>query len=268
MEPSSAPETPQPEPGTRRPAALELANGAALFTFAFLLFFLAQIVIMGLTIRSGTPELQEMAWGDMLAHDRFADRWTELSTNGDMIARVSLGSGAVALLGLLGMVFWWKRGETVRFLGLRPPAGMPLLAWCGLFVVAFAVLEGVAHLLPVGDSTFMEKVNASITGLPFFLIGAALMPALFEEILFRGLLFGALRSVLDKHSAIAITAGLFTFSHPQYEWYILLLQVLPLGIFLGYARANTGSTWTGVLLHFVNNAASVLLPLLLNNPTN
>lgn len=267
MEPSSAPETPQPDPVPRRPAALELANGAALFTFAFLLFFLAQIVIMGLTIRSGTPELQQMAWGDMLAHDRFADRWTELSTNGDMIARVSLGSGAVALLGLLGMVYWWKRKETVRFLGLRPPDGLPLLAWSGLFVAVFLVLEGIARVLPIGDSAFMEKVNASITDLPLFLLGAALMPALFEELLFRGLLFGSLRSVVDKHSAIAVSAGLFTFSHPQYEWYILLLQVLPLGIFLGYARANTGSTWTGVILHFVNNAASVLLPLLFNHTT-
>lgn len=96
-----------------------------------------------------------------------------------------------------------------------------------------------------------------------FLLGAALMPALFEEFLFRGLLFGSLRHMLDKHSAIAITAGVFTFIHMQYDWYLLLLQVLPLGVFLGYARANTGSIWTSIVLHFTNNAASVLLPALL-----
>jgi membrane protease YdiL (CAAX protease family) len=237
-----------------------MANGAALFTFAFLLFFLAQIVIMGLMIRQGTPELQHMPWGDMLGNERFAERWNELSTNGDAIARVSLGSGALALIGLLGMVLWLKGRGLVRFLALRPPAFRPLLAWTGLFVAVFAVLETIARLLPVGDSAFMEKVNASITDLPLFLLGAALMPALFEELLFRGLLFGSLRGVLDKHSTVAITAGVFTFAHPQYEWYILLLQVLPLGIFLGYARANTGSTWTGILLHLTNNAASVLLP--------
>lgn len=242
---------------------LDLANGSALFTFAFLLFFLAQIMVMGLMIRRTTPELQGSPWSDMMATERFAERWTELSTNGDAIARVSLGSGAAALLGMLGLVFWWKGRDMVRFLALRPPALRPLLAWAGLFIVVFGVLETIARLLPVGDSAFMEKVNASITQLPFFLLGAAVMPAVFEELLFRGLLFGSLRGVLDKHSTVAITAGLFTFSHPQYEWYILLLQVLPLGVFLGYARANTGSTWTGILLHLTNNAASVLLPALI-----
>lgn len=239
---------------------LDLANGSALFTFAFLLFFLAQIVVMGLMIRRSTPELQGGSWSDMMAQERFADRWTELSTNGDAIAQVSLASGAAALACLFGLVAWWKGRDVVRFLALRPPALRPMLAWAGLFVVVFAVLETIARLLPVGDSAFMEKVNASITDLPLFLVGAALMPALFEELLFRGLLFASLRGVLDKHSAVAITAGLFTFSHPQYEWYILLLQVLPLGIFLGYARANSGSTWTSMLLHLANNAASVLLP--------
>ena len=41
---------------------------------------------------------------------------------------------------------------------------------------------------------------------------------------------------------------------------LLLLNVLPLGVFLGYARANSGSIWTCVFLHLLNNAAGLVLP--------
>ncbi|MBS1546956.1 MAG: CPBP family intramembrane metalloprotease, partial [Bacteroidetes bacterium] len=64
----------------------------------------------------------------------------------------------------------------------------------------------------------------------------------------------------DKHVSVAIVAGVFTVVHQQYDWYILLLYVLPMGVFLGYARANTGSIWTGVFLHMVNNVLSMVLP--------
>jgi membrane protease YdiL (CAAX protease family) len=86
------------------------------------------------------------------------------------------------------------------------------------------------------------------------------MPALFEEFLLRGLLYGSLRHVLDHHKAIAIVAGLFTLLHPQYDWYVLLLIVLPMGVMLGYARANSGSIWVPVFLHMLNNTLSILLP--------
>jgi hypothetical protein len=50
----------------------------------------------------------------------------------------------------------------------------------------------------------------------------------------------------------------FTIMHLQYEVLVMLL-ILPLGIVLGYARARTGSIWVPILLHVMNNLASVLL---------
>jgi membrane protease YdiL (CAAX protease family) len=81
---------------------------------------------------------------------------------------------------------------------------------------------------------------------------------LFEEFLLRGLLFGTARHVVDEHASVAITAGVFTIMHLQYEVLVMLL-ILPLGIVLGYARARTGSIWVPILLHVMNNLASVLL---------
>lgn len=240
----------------------------AIFMFVFFLFIGAQVLVLLTHVRSLTPSLASMPWMKMLEDDGFAARWKELSTNGDSIATVSLGADAIGLVALLAMCFWWKRERMVGFLGLRPPAFKPFLAWCGLFLGVFAVLEIIGQFLPNPEADFMSKVLGSITNYPLFFLGSCLMPALFEELLFRGLLLGSIRAVLDKNAAIAITAGIFTFCHLQYEWYQLLFNLLPLAVFLGYSRTNTGSIWTGVFLHFVNNAASVLLPMLFAASTN
>jgi membrane protease YdiL (CAAX protease family) len=65
-------------------------------------------------------------------------------------------------------------------------------------------------------------------------------------------MYGSLRYVMDKHVAVALTRGMFTLMHLQYEVAVMLL-ILPIGVVLGYARANTGSIWVPVLLHMLNN---------------
>lgn len=261
MESPSDPEKQRPEAGFVRPPGLEMGNGLAIFSLVFLVFAGAQFITMLFHVKSTTPELANSSWSDLQNNDLFAQRWKDLSENGDAIAWVGLASGLSGLLVLLSLVRWWKGARIVQFLGLKLPAWRPLLAWLGFFILVYAALEAIARLLPSAfESDFIEHVMGSITNKPMFLIGVALMPALFEEFLFRGLLYGSLRHLLDKHSAIAICAGLFTFTHLQYEWYLLLLNVLPLGVFLGYARANSGSIWTAVLLHFLNNSVGLFIP--------
>ena len=54
----------------------------------------------------------------------------------------------------------------------------------------------------------MEKVLASVTNYPMLVLGLGIMPAIFEEFLLRGLLYGSLRHLMDKHVAVAIVAGI------------------------------------------------------------
>ncbi|MBL8010810.1 MAG: CPBP family intramembrane metalloprotease, partial [Flavobacteriales bacterium] len=169
-------------------------------------------------------------------------------------------SGLIGLALVLALTWWWKRGRMTAFLALRPAPPREFVKWTVVFVSVFLVLEVIGHLLPEAGNAFMEKVLASTTDRTLLLIGVGIMPALFEEFLLRGLLYGSLRHVMDHHVAIALVAGLFTLLHMQYEWYVLLLIVLPMGVALGYARANSGSIWVPVLLHMVNNCASILLP--------
>ena len=249
--------TSSPETASNRAPILDLGNGLAIFLLVFLAFVFAQAFAMVAHVRSVHPDLADSSWGGVMG----SEHWAELATNGDAMSFVSLVSGAAGLVLLLILGWIWKRDRSVQLFGLRPPALKPFLAWSGFFVGVFVVLEIIAQFLP--ESDVMEKILGTITNYPFFFLGSCLLPALFEEFLFRGLLLGSLRQAMDKNMAVAISAGLFTLVHMYYEWYVLLFALLPLAVFLGYARTNSGSIWTGVFLHFVNNAATVALPFLL-----
>jgi membrane protease YdiL (CAAX protease family) len=97
----------------------------------------------------------------------------------------------------------------------------------------------------------------SISGLLLNLIVMAAIPAFGEELLFRGALQKIfVRMTNNSHLGIFITAFLFSAFHMQFLGF---LPRLLLGIMLGYAVIITGSLWSAVWLHFVNNASSVIV---------
>lgn len=261
MEEPSGEEKPQLEPRWLRPPGLEMARGLLYFTLVFMVFMFAQMSFLIWRVLASSPEFAKQGFSlDLLDTQPFQDQWVKLSSNGDVLALVSLLSGAVGLGLLLFMVVRWKQKRTAGFLALRLPSPKAFFTWLSFFILLFAALEAVWMLFPDMDSDFMKKVLASTSNWPLVIIGLGVMPAIFEEFLLRGLLYGSLRHLMDKHVSVAIVAGVFTMVHQQYDWYILLLYVLPLGVFLGYARANSGSIWTGVFLHMLNNVLSMLLP--------
>jgi hypothetical protein len=87
------------------------------------------------------------------------------------------------------------------------------------------------------------------------LLVMALLPALGEEMLFRGLIqrymIGLTR---NTHAAIWITACIFSAFHLQFYGFIPRLL---LGALLGYLFVWSGNLWVPVLVHFINNALGV-----------
>lgn len=238
-----------------------MARGLLYFSLVFMCFMFVQMAALIWRVFELTPAFKEKGFSvALLDTPAFQERWSELATNGNVIAAVSLLSGASCLVLLLVIIHRWKGRRTGFFLALNKPRLRPTLIWTAGFILLFAALEAIALLFPDMDSDFMERVLATATNYPLLFFGLCLAPAVFEEFLLRGLLYGSLRHMMDKHASIAITAGVFTLVHQQYDWYILLLYVLPLGVFLGYARTETGSIWVAVFLHLLNNCASMVLP--------
>lgn len=93
-------------------------------------------------------------------------------------------------------------------------------------------------------------------GLLINLVVIALIPAIGEELTFRGILQKILsRWFGNTHWAIFLTAFLFSAMHIQF------LSFLPrffLGLVLGYLFFWSNSIWLTILVHFVNNAVAVI----------
>lgn len=116
------------------------------------------------------------------------------------------------------------------------------------------------------NSTVIEAARAELTrwqGVSPVLILVALgvAPAVFEELLFRGYVFGALRNALRPATAIVCSGLLFGAFHVVTN-VLAVERFLPsafLGIVLGWVCWRSGSVFPGMLLHACHNGLLLLI---------
>jgi len=145
-----------------------------------------------------------------------------------------------------------------------------------IFAIPFINYTGALNAkmsLPAGLAGFEEKIKAmeesagkmteaflnvkSIGGLFINLIIVALLPAVGEEFLFRGVLLRLFKEwTKNKHAAILISAFLFSAVH--FQFYGFLPRFL-LGALFGYLFVWSRNIWVPVTVHFINNGLAVLL---------
>lgn len=103
----------------------------------------------------------------------------------------------------------------------------------------------------------------SLSGLLFNLLMVALIPAFGEELVFRSGLQPLLGKITrSRHAGVILSALLFSAMHLQFYG---LFPRFVLGLFLGYAFLWTASIWVPMLMHFVNNAAAIIVFYLAHN---
>jgi membrane protease YdiL (CAAX protease family) len=101
-----------------------------------------------------------------------------------------------------------------------------------------------------------KMLNVSTLGaLLFNVFLVAVVPALGEELFFRGTIQRLLSDWKGALFAIWITAFVFSAIHMQF--YGFLPRML-LGAFLGYLLLWSGSLWLPIIAHFVNNSVAVV----------
>ncbi|MBR1865478.1 MAG: CPBP family intramembrane metalloprotease, partial [Lachnospiraceae bacterium] len=111
---------------------------------------------------------------------------------------------------------------------------------------------------PENSSSVNEEFVTMLEGVPFVaaLLLIALMPAVCEEMMFRGYLYAAFRQKMGMTRVILLVSLLFGFSHMSL---IRFLPTMLLGIALAYARYRSDSLLVSALMHFLNNAYSVCI---------
>ncbi|MBT6808615.1 MAG: CPBP family intramembrane metalloprotease [Flavobacteriales bacterium] len=102
---------------------------------------------------------------------------------------------------------------------------------------------------------FLKMENTSDLLFNLFLI--AFIPAIGEEMVFRGVLQKKLHSILQSHH-LAIFVSSFIFSAIHMQFFGFLPRFI-LGIILGYLFYYSKNLWMPIIAHFINNALAVLL---------
>jgi len=160
-------------------------------------------------------------------------------------------------------VTWY--GATLLLMLVAMPC-INLLAALNEMIVFPQVLSGLEQRLKDFEKAaqqitklFMEVNSAG--GMFFNIFMIALLPALGEELIFRGLLQKIfVRWTGNVHVAIIITGFLFSLMHMQF--YGFFPRWL-LGIMFGYLLVWSGTMWLPIFAHFVNNAVAVFLSYLI-----
>jgi membrane protease YdiL (CAAX protease family) len=101
---------------------------------------------------------------------------------------------------------------------------------------------------------FAHHQNSTILMLFF----TAVMPAIFEELAYRGYILQSLLALVGKKQAILITAILFAIIHLNF---LSLLWLLPFALFIGNICVKEKTIWYGVVVHFLFNLTACLFEL-------
>lgn len=174
-----------------------------------------------------------------------------------------------------------RKENSMKALGLQQvkrPWGFYILIGVALMFISLPVTNQLTEWnegLKLGGAlqklneliTSMEENAAALTekmlqvttigGLLFNLFVIALIPAIGEELTFRGVLQQSLtRGMKNPHVAIILSAAIFSFIHFQFMGF---LPRMFLGILLGYMFYVSSSLWTSITMHFINNGTAVVL---------
>jgi uncharacterized protein len=141
---------------------------------------------------------------------------------------------------------------------------VPLSSWLLELSLSFSFPESMSGFIEalkqqedVGNNLMQRFLNVEGLGwLAFNLVFLALVPALCEELLFRGALMSVLQKMIrNKHLVVILTAIIFSAIHMQF---FSFLSRFALGLVLGYATIYSGSLFPAIAAHFVNNAFSII----------
>ncbi|MGA2033383.1 MAG: ABC transporter permease subunit/CPBP intramembrane protease [Thermoguttaceae bacterium] len=163
----------------------------------------------------------------------------------------------VVLLPALLMALLLSRSPRSTLL-LRWPRFWTIPAALGLAIVlhpiSAALQVGVRRLYPISEDLKgpLETIDRMFTAAPFWQIALliAVLPALCEELAFRGFILSGFRQLGHKWRAIVLTAVFFGLTHAIFQQSLVACLV---GVVIGLIAVQSGSLLPGILFHLLHN---------------
>lgn len=165
---------------------------------------------------------------------------------------------AFLLMALIGVGLWLRRNvkETAVRLGLRWPSWRAWLGVAGLVLLLEGLDYGVAASWQALDPASYERIGRISEQLfgglltPWGALAVGLTAGVGEEMLFRG--------AVQPRFGVVLTSLLFAVTHVQYGCSPATLEILVIGLVLGWLRNRSGLV-ACMVVHAAYNSLNLLL---------
>lgn len=194
----------------------------------------------------------------------------------EAVSRVRSVSIAAGVLGTSATLFFMALWTSLRpgpgfsrRMRLRSPSMIHLvLVTLGMLALTQA-LSGIIYLLQLDKTGNLAEFNAVFQSWDtqkrlLMLPVLALCPGIAEELFFRGYAFSRVEHSHGWIIAAGLSALLFGLIHLDP---IHSVAATIMGLYLAFAVRVTGSIWTTIFAHIVNNTAAVMFPTLTPDDT-
>ncbi|MHC5796458.1 lysostaphin resistance A-like protein [Lacisediminihabitans sp. FW035] len=174
-------------------------------------------------------------------------------------------SGLMGLIAVAVAVLIRKRGLSA--FGFRRATKRQLIVGVGLGIVAFligsvgtAVYTMISNDAQNVQTTYQAGAAGGLLSIALTFVAGSILTPIGEEALFRGLIANVLIARLGAWIGIIASAAVFAVAHG-------INPVMVVAFFVGILTALlfrwSHSIWPGVLLHGVNNAIALFLPVII-----
>lgn len=187
--------------------------------------------------------------------------------------KTGIGLNHLAMFSLSAIVFayWLRKSDWLSYFDMKAVDFDLLAKFVIVLFLAYPLIGASALALEHVDlpewmdsmdedsiDSLMKMLEMNGIGdLIVNLIIIALLPAIGEELLFRGVIQRELvKKMKNPHIAIFLASAIFSGFHMQIHGF---LPKLIIGLVLGYAYYWTKSIWYPVVIHFMNNGMQTLL---------
>lgn len=193
-----------------------------------------------------------LASGGELSTSAIESQLNQWLNSASGLAGLVLLQGAMLLPFTLFAMYKFKQYSWRQWLPWRAVSGKVGWLVAGLYVAYMIIQVIIVRQLDLDNSAFLSAVAGSRSLLLLFCL--AVLAPVYEELFFRGYLYGAWRhSRLGFIGSAVLISLIFALLHgAQYGW-VQMGFIFTLSMIMTYAREASGSLRAPIYLHMVNN---------------
>ena len=179
-----------------------------------------------------------------------------LGSSDGTVVSVSIIISWLLLTALSVLIVRLKGANVRRYLALTPFSLAVGIGLIGLLLLFMIGSEALTYLLDKSPLDFVDPLYESVSSVWLLVIAMVIIAPIYEELVFRGILWSAIAEQRGALVASGVTSIIFAVIHLQYGLYEISTIVI-LALLFCYARIKSGSLLLPILLHMLNNGAAM-----------